>query len=139
MSTELSAQPFQYQPSVDDNNNYVDAVPNSSAFKLGVRCGCSSRNTLFTTRQTLTSHFKTITHQKWIENQNKEKQNHLRELLELRETVKQQVLLIAERDQKIIKLEKIIREKDIAIRTLSSLLHTAPEPAEEVNLLDIDM
>ena len=139
MSTEISTQPTQYEPSVDESGNYVDKVPPQTIIVKGVRCDCSTRNTLFTNRQSLVSHFKTVSHQTWIDTQNKNKQNHFRELLELRETVKQQVLLIAERDQKIIKLEKMIREKDIAIRTLSSLLHTAPESAEEVNLLDIDM
>ena len=138
MSTELSTQPTQYGLSVDENGNYIDKLPPHSEIIRGVRCNCSTRSTVFTTKQSLNNHFKSVTHQNWIETQNRNKENHLRELLELRELSKQQVLLIAERDQKIIKLEKTIREKDIAIRTLSSLLHTAPEPTEDINLLDID-
>jgi hypothetical protein len=57
----------------------------------------------------------------------------------LRELTKQQTILIAERDQKIIKLEKNIREKEIAIRTLSSLLSNSTSlVTESVDLLDID-
>lgn len=135
---EISTQPIQYELSVDDANNYVDKVPTNSSFVNGIVCGCGSR-TVFKTRQTITTHFKTVGHQKWIEQQNKNKENHFAELVQLRELVRQQVLLIAERDQKIIKLEKNIREKDTAIRALSSILNNPTAPAsDEVDLLDID-
>lgn len=136
---ELSNQPTQYELSLDESNNYVDKVPSNNLLLNGVVCGCCSRSTVFKTRQTISSHFKTITHQKWIEQQNRNKQNHLTELLMLRELTKQQTILIAERDQKIIKLEKNIREKEIAIRTLSSLLSNSTSlVTESVDLLDID-
>jgi hypothetical protein len=136
---ELSNQPTQYELSVDEYNNYVDKVPSNNILLNGVVCCCCSRGTIFKNRQTISSHFKTLTHQKWVEQQNRNKQNHFAELLTLRELTRQQTLLIAERDQKIIKLEKNIREKEIAIRTLSSLLSDSTSiVTESVDLLDID-
>jgi hypothetical protein len=136
---ELTIQPTIYEPSLDSNNNYVDKVPSQLLLTNGIRCACNPRGTLFTNRQNINHHFKSLCHQSWIENQNRNKQNHLTELFELRELVKQQTILIAERDQKIIKLEKDVRDKEIAIRALSSILHTNITPCtESVNLLDID-
>lgn len=142
---DLITQPTFYEPSLDANNNYVDKVPQQSILANGVKCACNPRGTLFTNRQNMTSHFKSLCHQSWIENQNKNKQNHLTELLELRELVKQQTILIAERDQKIVRLERDVREKEIAIRALSGILHTnatgsySSSGGEDVNLLDIDL
>lgn len=135
---ELATQPTQYELSLDESNNYVDKVPSTTELAQGIRCGCGSR-TLFTSRQNMSIHFKTVGHQKWVEQQNKNKENHLTELLQLREVVRQQVLLIADRDQKIVKLEKNIRDKDITIRSLSAMVANAPSDQVEVNLLDIDM
>jgi hypothetical protein len=136
---EISNQPTQYEPSVDESNNYVDKVPSTTLLLNGVICGCCTRTTIFKNRQTISSHFKTVSHQKWLEQQNRNKLNHLTELLNLRELTKQQTILIAERDQKIIKLEKNIRENEIAIRTLSSLLSNSTRNiTENVDLLDID-
>jgi hypothetical protein len=141
---DLTVQPTPYEPSLDANNNYVDKVPAPFVLANGVRCACSPRGTLFTTKINMTSHFKTLCHQSWIETQNRNKQNHLTELMELRELVKQQTILIAERDQKIVRFEREVREKEMAIRALSSILHSRSSSCmglqdEEVNLLDIDM
>lgn len=136
---ELTTQPTQYEPSLDESNNYVDKLPSKNALAHGIRCGCGS-TALFMNRQSIATHFRTGLHQNWIEQQNKNKENHLTELLQLRELVRQQTLLIAERDQKIAKLEKNIRDKDTTIRSLSAMLANAQsDPVEEVNLLDIDM
>lgn len=137
---EIATQPILYEPSLD-NDNYVDKMPNQTILSKGVRCPCNPRGTIFTNRTNMTSHFKTHCHQSWIETQNKNKQNHLTELFELRELSKQQTLLIAERDQKIIRLERDVREKEIAIRALSSILHTNIKPpmgSEDLGILDID-
>jgi hypothetical protein len=94
-------------------------------------------------------HFKTATHQAWLETQNRNKENHYTELVQLRELVKQQTLLIAERDQRIIKLDKQIRNKDEVIRTLSTMLSSpqplpnkerseAEDPSQRIMLIDID-
>jgi mannitol/fructose-specific phosphotransferase system IIA component len=63
--------------------------------------------------------------------------------------VKQQTLLIAEREQTIIRLEKQLRNKDEVIRTLSTMLSSQPpvdqnkisslNATSSVMLLDIDM
>lgn len=68
------------------------------------------------------THFKTLTHQAWVDSQNRNQENHFTEVLKLRELTKQQVVLIAERDQKILQLEKKQRDQERVIRTLSAML-----------------
>lgn len=137
MSTELATQPFQYEPSVGENNLYVDRDPPRSTFTRGVRCGCGS-TTLFQSLSNFKQHRGTGIHVKWMETLNNNKNNHLTELLQLRDIVKQQQVLIAERDKKIIELEQKIHCRETTIKTLSSILSNPSNlPAEEpVNLLD---
>lgn len=139
MSNELTAQPNQYMPSLDSDNNYVDRVLTKPAFAAGIRCGCGT-SSVFYNGTDFKQHCKTKLHNKWIQVLNQNKNNHLTELEQLREVVKQQQLLIAERDRKIIDMEGIIRTRETTIRTLSSMMNTTPiEQSEEVNLLDIDV
>lgn len=131
MSSELSTCPVLYEPSLNENQHYVDKAPAPAIIAKGIRCGCSSRQTVFTTRQSLLTHFKTLAHQVWVDTQNQNKENHFSEVLQLRELVKQQGLLIAERDQKIIRLEKNLRDKELVIRTLSTMLSERPLSSTE--------
>lgn len=131
MSNELATCPVYYEPSMGDNREYVDKVPSSALLAKGIRCACSTRQTVFTTRPALVTHFKTLVHQAWVQTQNRNQENHFAEVLQLRESVKQQSVLIAERDQKILKLEKNLREKEMVIRTLSSMLSNAPAPVSD--------
>jgi hypothetical protein len=149
MSTEITNPPVLYEPSLGEDRQYIDKVPSPIVLSKGVKCGCSARQTVFTTRASLLLHFKTATHQTWLENQNKNRENHYTEVLQLRELVKQQTLLIAEREQTIIRLEKQLRNKDEVIRTLSTMLSSQPpvdqnkisslNATSSVMLLDIDM
>jgi hypothetical protein len=139
MSTELATQPNQYEASLDDEGNYVDRTLTKSAFARGLKCGCGTA-VVFFNNTNFKQHCKTDMHNKWLQILNQNKNNHLAELLELRELVKQQQLLIAERDKRIIDMEGIIRTRETTIRTLSSMMNTTPiEQSEEVNLLDIDV
>jgi hypothetical protein len=144
MSTDVTTPPVLYEPSLGEDQHYVDKAPSPMAIAKGIRCSCSARQTVFTTRSSLLLHFKTATHQAWLETQNRNKENHYTEVLQLRESVKQQTLLIAERDQKIIKLEKQLRNKDEVIRTLSTMIGNHPPEGSQtdtssVMLLDIDL
>lgn len=147
-STEVIHPPVQYEPSLGEGGVYVDKVPSPIALAKGVRCSCSTRQTVFTTRSSLLIHFKSVSHQTWLETQNRDKDNHFMEVVQLRDLVKQQTLLIAERDQQIIHLEKNMREKERVIRTLSTMLSAMQPVTEEeddnpaeatTTLLDIDM
>jgi hypothetical protein len=143
---EITPAPLQYEPSLADDGTYLDKPPAPPLIAQGIRCSCSARQTIFTSRSSLMLHFKTATHQAWLETQNRNRENHYTEMLELRELVKKQTQLIAERDQLIIKLEKQLRNKDEVIRTLSAMLsspqesHKTENPylQEEMTLLDID-
>jgi hypothetical protein len=141
---EITPAPLLYEPSLGEDQQYVDKPPAPPLIAQGIRCSCSARQTVFTSRSSLMIHFKTASHQAWLETQNRNKENHYTETLELRELVKQQTQLIAERDQKIIKLEKQLKNKDEVIRTLSTMIgshrtETITPENSSVMLLDIDL
>lgn len=139
MSSEFSLQPVEYEPSLDaEGKRYVDIVPPKQLLSRGIKCKCSG--TLFTTRQGLSLHFTTISHQNWLEYQNRNKNNDYMEVIKLRELVKQQQILLSEKDNALIELTQLreqlkqqqillaekdqeISEKNIAIHELSSMMH----------------
>jgi hypothetical protein len=135
MSNELTAQLNQYTPSLDNEGNYVDTLPTKSAFVKGIKCGCGTATWWFDGPKFKT-HCKSVMHQKWIQILNQNKNNHLSELSQLRETVRQQQLLIAERDKRIIDMEQVIRSKDAILDRYKWA--ASYQPTTEANLLDID-
>lgn len=139
MSAEPTLQPIDYEPALNaEGNSYVDKVPPTTLLSRGIKCNCSGRTT-FTSRSSLLAHFKSITHQTWLESQNRNKNNHFMEVIQLRDLVKQQQILIAERDKEIIDMKQLIRRKDTVIRELSSIIHNSSTDNQEVNVLDIDL
>lgn len=113
---DISLDADLYSPSLDATGNYVDAVPTQAQFRNGLRCPCGSRgqkayvsNTLFT------NHTKTQHHQKWLKQLNANKTNHFKENVELKETLRNQQLLLS-------KMEKDLNHKNWMIQYLSSQL-----------------
>jgi hypothetical protein len=95
---EIALDAELYCPSVNDNGQYVDTT---SAFKGGMRCPCGSRkDKIYTTTTAWKSHIRTDTHRRWLTDLNANKANHFMELVNLRELVGNQRLIIArlERD-----------------------------------------
>ncbi len=117
INMDLVLDPEIYSPSIDINGNYNDCVPPTSVMKNGIKCPCggSRKDTVFNSCATFTKHTKTITHQKWIENMNNNKQNYYVEYNKLKKTIENQQKLLIEKDN-------IINQKDIVIHCLSKEL-----------------
>ena len=81
--------PDVYEPSMDDNGNFVDKMPSWSCLKgRGIMCGCGSRkDKVYETVGGFTSHIKTKAHIKWIDGLNANKVNLYMENVQLKRIV----------------------------------------------------
>jgi hypothetical protein len=106
---DLTVESDIYEPNIDDNGNYDDYLPPSSKFKNGLRCPCGARKDhVFDTRISFGGHIKTKTHQKWLSDLNKNKNNFYTECEKLKEVVNSQKLIIAKLEKDIITKMKTI-------------------------------
>lgn len=122
---DLTVESDIYEPSIDDNNNYSDYIPPSSKFKNGLRCPCGARKDhIFDARVSFGSHIKTKTHQKWLNDLNKNKMNFYTECEKLKDVVNSQKLIIA-------RLEKDVNTK---LKTIDYL--TQQLMSKETNSVD---
>lgn len=122
--SELAIEPELYSPNVDENGKYVDHIP---SVRHGLRCPCSSRRDhIYANYSAFSSHIKTKTHKKWLEELNHNRGNFYVENMKLTETVKTQRILIA-------KLEKELNNRNLTIDYLTSLL----AKKEETNTVDL--
>jgi len=129
---ELALEPDMYSPSIDGIGKYVDE--GSNTFPL--RCPCGSRkDQIYKTRPSFTAHCKTKFHSRWIERLNNNRTNHLTESIKSTETVKQQHILIAERDKEIRRQALVIEHLTDELLRLKDL-SLAPPPED---LLDFGL
>ncbi len=109
---DLAVDSDIYEPTIDENGNYLDYLPPSGKFKNGLRCSCGTRREhVFDTRQSFSLHIKTKTHQKWLLDLNSNKLNYFTENIKLNETINNQKLIIA----------KLQRENDENIKFITHL------------------
>ena len=130
---DLVVEPDLYQPSIDNNGNYVDRIPSFNSLKNGIRCPCGSRrDKLYDCSAYFTSHVKTKTHQKWLAELNANKMNYFSENAKLKQLIAEQRLIIAQ-------MEKELNDKQRNICFLSHQLMQKHENENKViNLLDMD-
>jgi hypothetical protein len=129
---DLSLESDIYEPNIDDSGNYTDYLPPSSKFKNGLRCPCGARKDhIFDTRPSFSSHIKTKTHKKWLNELNTNKMNYYIECEKLKEVVNSQKLIIA-------RLEKEISTKLKTIDYLTQQLMNKETQHNELDLLSFD-
>lgn len=129
---ELVVEPDIYQPSIDDNGNYIDQIPSFQHIKKGLTCPCGSRKEkLYDSASKFSTHSKTKIHQKWLANLNTNRANFYIENEKLKETVENQKLIIS-------RMEKDIQTKIMTIDYLTRqlVIHNTTDTVD--NLLDFD-
>lgn len=98
---ELTTDPELYSPSIDNFGNYIDNIT-SLNIKHGIRCPCGSRkDKIYNTHSIFASHIKTICHQKWLTKLNLNKANYYIENEQLKNTIQNQRLIIAQLDKEL--------------------------------------
>ncbi len=111
---DLITLPDIYVPSIDEQGNYCDKIHGS--FKKPITCPCGARrDKIYETHSTFSAHTKTKTHLKWIADLNLNKANFFVENQNLKETIKNQQLMIA-------KMEKEIQQRIMTIDYLTNQL-----------------
>lgn len=131
---EIVTEPDAYSPSIDEKGNYVDKIPPFSRIKKGLTCPCGARkDKVYETHSVFSTHIKSKSHQKWIENLNLNKANYYIENDQLRETIQNQRLIIARMEKDMIIKCKTI---DYLTHQLISLTTTTTTSNVVTDLLD---
>ena len=114
----LVTEPDTYCPNIDDIGNYADRVPsfNTPALANGLRCSCGTRkDKVYTTAAMFSSHIKTKTHEKWLQDLNANKTNFYIENKKLRDLVQSQKIMLG-------KMEVDLANKSLTIDYLTQQL-----------------
>ena len=117
---DLLLEPDIYEPNINEKGDYVDSCPSSYKFQNGLRCCCGTRKEhIFDSRPSFSSHIKTKTHQKWLQELNINKLNYYTENIKCKEIINTQKIIIArlqkehdENNQLIAHLSKKIALKE---------------------------
>ena len=127
---EVALEAEFYSPKVDTEGNFCDKIPNSHQLQNGIRCPCSRK--VYNSYNTFSSHVKTKMHQSWILELNHNKQNFFVENQHLKETVKNQQLIIQ-------RLEIECQNKNLMIDSLTKQLHGSENEVQITHdLIDFD-
>jgi len=106
---DLIIEPDTYEPSINDDNNYVDYLPSTNKFKHGLRCPCGTRKEhVYDNKQCFSIHIKSKTHQKWLSELNYNKTNYFTENIKLKDTIQNQKLIIAKLQRENYENTKLI-------------------------------
>jgi DNA-directed RNA polymerase subunit RPC12/RpoP len=121
--TETALTPDTYAPSVGDDGKYFDCSLSVRFNKNspGIECGCGSR-TVFKNKQAVTQHWKRPIHKRWLKALDNESKNHFIELQKAKELITNQQFLIAQRDKRIMELERTISTITIRQNTTENVL-----------------
>ena len=99
---EVATQPDIYIPSIDENGNYIDKTPSFNNLKNGIRCPCGARkDKTYDGISNFNANIKTKIHKKWIEDLNLNKKNFHAENIQLKETISNQKLIIAQLEKDV--------------------------------------
>lgn len=126
---ELVIDSDVYAPTLSDSGKYEDCMPSFGGNISGYYCSCGARkDKVYSSNSVMTAHFKTKTHQKWIEVLNLNRANHFVENQKMKETISSQRIIIA-------KLEKNNSSKDETIAYLTRQI-AVQQTAFVDNLMD---
>ena len=96
---ELVTEPDLYSPSIDNFGNYIDKTPSFNNIKCGIRCPCGTRrDKTYDTSSAFSTHTKSKSHKKWLDNLNLNKTNYYVENEKLKQIVQDQRMIIAKMD-----------------------------------------
>ena len=91
-----------YSPSIDINGNYIDKVPSFVNITNGLRCPCGARkDKTYDCSSYFSTHIKSKTHQKWLNELNINKTNLYVENIKIKETINNQRLIIAKMEKEL--------------------------------------
>ena len=120
---ELITEPDIYSPSIDETGKYIDKLP--AFFKHGIQCPCGARKEkVYESKPKLKEHLKTKSHQKWLDDMNANRSNHFIESNQLKDTVKNQQIIIAQLTRQLdakIKEIEILKKIQAGNNTLDLL------------------
>jgi len=135
---ELAIDTDVYEPLMDENDKYIDYVPTASKFKHGLRCPCGTRKKdhIFENRQSFKTHIGSKMHETWLSNLNTNKTNYYTENIQLKDTINNQKIIIAQKDKKLYEKDKELNEKNKLIAHLTKKLEMRENENNTSDLID---
>ena len=132
---DLATESDVYCPSVNDLGQYMDKIPSFTNLPDGLRCVCGARRTkVYKSHAVFASHIKTKAHQKWLCEINVSQPNLYKENLEMKQTIRNQQLIIS-------RMDKEMSEQLVTIGYLTKCFNANKEKEKEktrIDLLDFD-
>ncbi len=120
---DISLTSDVYEPSINEQGDYIDHLPPSSKFANGLRCPCGTRREhVYDSRNSFACHIKTKSHQKWLQDLNINKCNYFSECEKLKDVLRSQTMIIARLEQEIDRLGYELQTKIKTIDYLSNQL-----------------
>ena len=105
----LAVEAELYAPNRDDHATYVDYVPSQCVMKNGLKCVCGSRKEqIFYKPSSFKVHLKCQKHKDWLKMKNIAPQNDIKTIHELEKTIKNQQIIIHEKEREIVVLKNKI-------------------------------
>ena len=132
---DLTIEPEIYSPVLSDTGEYIDSCP--GFIKHGIRCPCGSRNDhVYDTKLKFKQHINTIKHKKWVDMLSKDKENHYKENIKLKDTIKNQREIIGQQGNEISRLQTLNKYLDAKLFR-NEFVYSANTTTAD--LLDLDM
>ncbi len=129
---DLATESDVYCPSVNDLGQYIDKISSFTNLPHGIRCVCGARrDKVYKSHAVFASHIKTKTHQKWLKDLNISQPNLYKENLEMKQTIRNQQLIISRMDAEM-------SEQSITIGYLTKCMNADTLEKNKINLLDFD-
>jgi hypothetical protein len=106
---ELATEPDVYAPIMNNEGEYIDKVPPLHSMKNGMYCPCGGRvNKTYNTTTSMKQHFTRTCHKQWIVQLNNNKTNYYVECNNLRQTVRNQQIIIQQMELEMMKKQRMI-------------------------------
>ena len=95
----LALSPDCYAPGIDDQGVYDDSMP-AKFPEVGIVCPCYMRR--YASREKFAQHLRCAHHKQWVRELTANSKNYFRKYIEQEQIIRQQRLLIAELEKKLI-------------------------------------
>ena len=123
---ELVPEPTEYCPKINAEGQYEDDIPNGSMFKMNkYRCPC--KGFITNKRSAFKTHTASQEHRKWIAKLNTESKNYYSRFLANEQVLKQQQILLTEKDNMIQRYITEITRKDVELSEKSKEIRELKE------------
>lgn len=108
--TTLALQAELYEPQMNSDGLFYDALPYDADNLSSWKCNCNNRRKTYHSKSRLKAHFKTKHHKEWLKQKNNKKNDDMEELNKLRKETKTQKIVIGQLSNELSIQKNIISD-----------------------------